>query len=179
MKKLYFIRHGQSELNVSGHFAGITDTPLTAHGRAQAKTAGQKAKTLQLDYIVSSPLSRALETAQIIAGEIGYPTEKVHVNKLFIERDFGELEGKPWSPDLNLDGISDIETHDTILERAALALQFLQELDGVHNILVVSHGSFGRALRSLILPEYVFHNVSTGGSAKHAGIPNAELVNWL
>lgn len=179
MKKLYFIRHGESEMNVKGHVAGITETPLTDLGRRQAKLAGVKAKNLHLDYIISSPLSRALETAQIIAKEIGYPVDKVHVNKLFIERDFGELEGAPWSPDLNLDGISDIETHDTILERAALALQFLQELDGVHNILVVSHGSFGRALRSLILPEHEYVNRSTGGLTKHGALQNAELVNWL
>lgn len=179
MKKLYFIRHGESEMNVAGHFAGVTDTPLTAHGREQARRAGKKARDLHLDYIISSPLSRAHETAQIIAEEIGYPVDEVHVNKLFIERDFGELEGKPWAPDLNLDGISDIETRDTILERAKLALQFLQELEGVHNILVVSHGSFGRAMRSLILPEYQYVNRSAPADGKHGAIPNAELVNWL
>lgn len=178
MKRLYFVRHGLSELNQSGHFAGMTDTPLTATGKKQAKLAAQHAKDLRIDYIVSSPLSRALETAQILAVEIGYPKTKIHVNKLFIERDFGELEGKPYAPDTNLDGISDIETVDTILERARLAVKFLHTLEA-NNILVVSHGSFGRALRSQILPEFPFSNLSTGGSKVKLGLPNAEIVRWI
>jgi uncharacterized phosphatase len=177
MRKLYFVRHGQSEMNVSGHFAGITETPLTAEGREQAKRAGQIAKDFHIDAIVSSPLSRALETAQIIAKELGYSLDKIHINKLFIERDYGELEGKPWAPDLNLDGMSDIETVDTVLERAKLALDFLHTLDA-GNILVVSHGTFGRALRSHILPDYPFHNTTTKDSSQFR-IPNAEIVSWL
>ncbi len=168
MKKLYFIRHGLSVMNQQGVFSGSIDTPLTDEGRKQAKQAGKLARDFGIDYIVSSPLARALETAQIIAGEIGYPTRDIHVNDLFVERHFGELEGKPWSPDLNLDGISDIETVDSLLERAKLALDWLHTLPA-DNILVVSHGSFGRALRRHILPEAIFEE----------RIPNAQIVAWV
>src|SRR5690606_2527197 len=71
MKKLYFIRHGLSVMNRQGVFSGSIDTPLTDEGRKQAKRAGKLARDFGIDYIVSSPLARALETAQIIAGEIG------------------------------------------------------------------------------------------------------------
>lgn len=118
MKKLYFVRHGLSEMNVQGLMAGTTDTPLTDLGRKQAKKAGQSAKDLNINLIVSSPLSRALKTAQIIAQEIGYPKNKIILNQLLIERDHGSLEGKTWSPDLNLDGFSDVETDDTLVERS-------------------------------------------------------------
>jgi uncharacterized phosphatase len=169
MRKLYFVRHGLTEMNVAGLVAGSTETPLTAEGRRQAKYAGQRAKDLNIDYIVASPLSRARETAEIIAKEIGYPIDEIHINELFIERHFGELEGQPWNPDLDLDGIVDIETVDTILERAKLALNFLHSLDA-HNILVVSHGSFGRALRHHLLKEYPFSHTSR--------LANAELQEW-
>jgi uncharacterized phosphatase len=169
MKRLYFARHGLSEMNVKGLVAGKTDTPLTAEGRKQAKRAGQKAKKLTIEVIATSPLSRAHETAQIIAKEIGLPTNKIHVQKLLVERDFGSLEGKLWAPDLNLDGISDIETVDTLIERAKLALEWLHTFEE-DNVLVVGHGAIGRALRSLLHADYPF--------TRHAPLPNAEIIHW-
>ena len=162
-------------MNVSGHVAGVTETPLTLEGRKQAKLAGKKANKLGIDYIVSSPMSRALETAQIIAKEIDYPIKAIHTNNLFIERHFGEMEGKAWSPDLNYDGISDIETVDTVVERARLAIKWLHSLDA-HNILVVSHGAFGRAIRHHLVKEYPFTNQPSTDENK---INNAEIVKWL
>ncbi len=170
MKRLYFIRHGLSELNVQGLIAGITETPLTDEGRKQAKAAGKLAKSYHVDLIVSSPMSRALETAHIIAREIGYSVDDILVHKLVLERDFGSLEGKPWSPDLNLDGIADLETDDTLIARARLALKWLQSLPA-DNILVVSHGGFGRGLRSAIRQESALdHEVR---------LANAEIHQWI
>lgn len=177
MKKLYFIRHGLSEMNIQGLFAGRTETPLTAEGRQQAKAAGVQAKDLNFDFIAASPLQRAVETAQIIAKEIDYPIKKISINMLLIERDFGELEGKPWSPDLDLDGISDIETVDSLLVRTKLALDWIETIDA-DNILIVSHGAFGRALRSLLQPDYPFINVS----ASNRGViqlHNATIYQWM
>lgn len=168
MKNFYFARHGLSEYNKKGLLAGRTECPLTPEGREEAKAAGQKAKTLKLDVIASSPQCRAMETAQIIAKEIGYKEADIHINNLLAERHFGEMEGKPWAPDLNFDGISDVETLDTLMERARLALEWLDSFDG--NVLVVSHGSFGRALRSIMLAEYPFTHPER--------LKNAEIVLW-
>ncbi len=168
MQQLYFIRHGESQFNVQKRFAGRTNTPLTSDGRKQAKAAAKEIKEFGIDLIVSSPLSRALETAKIIAKEIGYPEKDIHINSLVIERDYGELEGKTYSPDLNFDGISDIETDDTLKERAALALRWLETLDA-KKILVVSHGSFGRAFRFHLVDSIDFNHK----------IPNAQVEQWL
>jgi broad specificity phosphatase PhoE len=169
MKKLYYIRHGLTEMNVQGRWAGHIETPLTDVGRAQAKAAGQVAKKHEIDLIVASPLSRALETARIIAKEIGYPADAIVTSKFVIERDFGSLEGKPYDPDLNLDGFSDIETDNTLLERAHLALNWLRNLPE-ENILVVSHGSFGRALRAAIRKE---------AKVSQEKLKNADLQHWI
>lgn len=177
MKRLYFVRHGLSEMNVQGLFAGSIDTPLTDEGRRQASIAGKLAQDLQIDLIVSSPLSRAHETALIIAKEIGYPPEKIHVNSLFTERNFGELEGKAWQPDLNLDGVADIEALDTVLNRAEQAVAFLESRPE-QTILVVSHGAFGRALRSLYMPEFPFANI-TAEAAGTSVNKNAEIVRLV
>jgi broad specificity phosphatase PhoE len=151
MKRLYFTRHGLSEMNKAGLWSGGgIDTPLAPEGKKAAKKAAEDAKGLNIDYIISSPYIRAYETAKIIAKEIDYPIEKIERNSLFIERNFGELEGTPWRIDINIDGFADVETVDSLMERAKLALRHIEAIPDAHNILVVSHGSFGRALRSQI-----------------------------
>ncbi len=170
MKKLYFIRHGLSEMNVAGIVSGRTNTSLTNEGRQQAKIAGQAAKHIKIDLIVCSPLSRAHDTAKIIAKEIGYPIKQLQTNSLLIERDYGQLEGKPWTPDLNLDGVADLETAEMLITRAQLALDWLHTLPAQH-ILVVSHGAFGRAMRSILKPEFDFEHP--------VRLSNAEIHEWL
>lgn len=171
MKKLYFIRHGLSEMNVQGVFAGHSETPLTTEGKNQAAKAGKAAKSLDIDLIVCSPLSRAHDTAKIIAKEIGYSPEDIQVNPTLIERFFGDLEGMPYHPDINMDGIADIETDDVLLVRAQQALKWINSFDSKHNILVVSHGAIGRAIRSLIKDEFPINHEER--------IPNAEIVCWV
>lgn len=170
MKKLYFARHGLSEMNVQGLIAGMTETPLTDEGREQARRAGQAAKDLDIHYIICSPLSRAHETALIIAREMGHPEEEVHTNSLFVERHFGAGEGTPWSPDLDMDGFADAESTETLLNRARMALDFLKTVEA-DNVLVVSHGGFGRALRQLCLDIPL--------SDRGKSIPNAEIFQLI
>jgi putative hydrolase of HD superfamily len=176
MKKLYFVRHGFSQMNELGQWAGRINTPLTDKGRVQAKQAGQAAKDLGIDYIVTSPLVRAYETAQIIAHQIGYPLDKVHTSSLFIERDFGAAEGQPYNPDLDLDGIADIETTDTLLNRAHLALEFLQTVPG-KTILVVGHGAIGRALRHHLHSDMPFSSPAPIENAKITEFDYAKFLN--
>lgn len=175
MKKLYFIRHGLSEMNKSGHFAGTIDTPLTSEGRAQAKTAGENARLLNIDLIVSSPLSRAHETAKIIARQIGYPEDKILVSELLKERHWGDLEGTPHQPVEDLDEVPGAETSHQLLSRAAKALQYLESLPG-ENILVVSHGTFGRALRHHITDDMPFINKISDATIR---LPNGEIICWI
>src|SRR6185312_2514082 len=101
-------------------------------------------------------MKRAHHTAKIIAQEIGYPEDEIALNSLFIERHFGELEGTHWEADMNIDGFADVEMTDTLLHRMHLAYEFLRSLP-FDNVLVVSHGTTGRALRHIIHPEIPFH----------------------
>lgn len=177
MKKLYFVRHGLSELNKSGHFAGSTDTLLSDEGRAQARNAGKHAKQLKIDLIVSSPLSRALETANIIADVINYPKGRILTSSLFVERSWGDFEGKPFRliKDEEFDSIPNSEKASDLIIRAEKALRFLEKQDA-ENILVVSHGTFGRALRHHIIEDMPF--VKEAGDAK-LRLPNGEIICWI
>jgi len=139
MKHLYFVRHGQSQANVDRIFAGQFDTPLTALGKEQAGHAAQQAKKLAIGHIISSPLSRAHDTAKIIAAAIGYPIENIELNSLLMERGFGSAVGLSW--DTNIDGFIDVETMDSVAARAHLAYKHIQALP-YDTILVVGHGTF-------------------------------------
>jgi uncharacterized phosphatase len=178
MKKLYFIRHGLSELNKQNVWSGTIDTALSDEGRAQAKLAGQKAKKLNISLIVCSPLSRTKETAEIIAAQIGYPADKILYSDLLIERHFGDLEGQPHKDtdhELDLDTVPNVETKEMILKRADKALRFLESLKS-DNILVVSHGSFGRAMRHHLMADMPFANSK---SSPENVLPNGEVISWV
>ena len=155
MKQIYFVRHGESELNKAGKWAGTTNTPLTPKGRQQAKTAGQLAKQqgLEFDLILSSPLERAHHTAQHIAAEVGYPNDKIILEPKLIERHYGELENKDHLSIVGAKNLMDerhiekygAEKLDDLQKRADDILSYLNELPH-KRILVVGHGASGRAL---------------------------------
>jgi broad specificity phosphatase PhoE len=79
MPTFYFMRHGECEANVAGTYAGWADSPLTATGIDSAKTEAKQLAEMGIHFthIFSSPLSRALDTAQIIASAVSYDTRQV------------------------------------------------------------------------------------------------------
>lgn len=170
MKHLYFCRHGECEFNAEARWAGSSETPLTQKGIQQSREAGKTAKELGIDYIIASPLSRAYDTAKIIAETIGYPVDRIDANSLLVERHFGSLEAQPWEPDFDMDGIADAEASDSVRERVHLALKHLETIPA-KNILVVSHGHFGRVLRHELHPD-----IPLKGSPR---FPNAEIVQLV
>jgi probable phosphoglycerate mutase len=93
LKRVLYIRHGQSETNLRGIFAGGLDNlALTELGRDQARQAALeiKAQKIKVDKIITSPLYRTQETAKIVAGVIGFDDGKIIVDPRFKEYDIGE-----------------------------------------------------------------------------------------
>lgn len=88
--KLILVRHGQTESNRLGKIQGINDSPLTDEGRRQAESAARALAPDAPFVLYSSPLPRAMQTAQTIGTGVGvWPVE---VEDL-IEMDVGEFEG--------------------------------------------------------------------------------------
>lgn len=155
-------------MNKKGIFSGRTETPLHHEGREQAVAAGQELKQANITCIVVSPMQRAVQTAEIIADQIGYSKHKIITTSLLTERDFGPLEGTEYRPDLeDEEGVESIED---LLTRAQEGYEFLQQLP-YDNILVVSHGAIGRALRHCADPTIPFK--------PSPGFGNAEVVKLL
>lgn len=90
------LRHGESQGNYEGRHQGQADFPLTDAGRDQSRIllARWKSERKQFDLIISSPLARARETAEIIATGLNVPLE---FDPLLMERDNGLMAGL--SPD--------------------------------------------------------------------------------
>ena len=89
-RMIYMIRHGQTELNNAQVLQGRSDHPLNEAGIAQAETASAWfcSQGICFDAVYSSPLSRAIQTAEIVAG-----TQQVIPDERLIEMDYGPYEG--------------------------------------------------------------------------------------
>jgi broad specificity phosphatase PhoE len=88
---LYLARHGETDWNAAGRWQGHTDIPLNGKGRAQAEAVADALQGVGLSGIVSSDLSRAYETAQIVGERLGLPV--AYVDTDLRERAFGPFEG--------------------------------------------------------------------------------------
>jgi probable phosphoglycerate mutase len=85
------LRHGATDWNRQGRFQGRTDIPLNDEGIAQAHAAARRLQSAPPDRIVSSPLVRAVKTAEIAATAFARP---VAIDDGIIECNFGSLEGQ-------------------------------------------------------------------------------------
>jgi probable phosphoglycerate mutase len=84
------LRHGQTSMSVQKRYAGRSDVPLTGIGMRQAVAAAKRLASAGIGVIVSSPLERAVQTAQEVAAVTGVP---VVTDDGFREADFGAWEG--------------------------------------------------------------------------------------
>jgi len=84
------VRHGRTSLNAEGRFRGRLDVPLDDEGRRQAEAAAERLAAVDLAAVYSSPLRRALETAQPIAARHGL---EVQIEERLVDLDHGAWEG--------------------------------------------------------------------------------------
>lgn len=91
MKTIYLIRHGEISATKPRRFIGRTELPLTSHGKEQIASLGQMlARHSRFDQLVCSPLSRCLESGQILAGNL---ETRVETDDGLSEIDLGDWEG--------------------------------------------------------------------------------------
>lgn len=161
---LTLLRHGESDWNLSLRCQGQDDrAQLTAEGRAQARDAAELLHARQIDLIVSSDLTRALETADCVAAALGVGRV---VDPLVRERSFGYLEGGPLSAVTadrsGIDGgvLVDPDARpaggESFRDVAVRARRFLEKAELAwpdRHVLVVTHGGFIRALRAIVAGE--------------------------
>ena len=145
--KICMTRHGETEWNAKGLLQGHEDIPLNENGRAQALKLAKHLAQTKWDIIISSPLSRAKETAEIIGREVG--ANAVIVEPDLIEKDFGEASGTTKEerdrlyPDRNYPGM---EEWEHVIKRTRAVLDRCTTKYADQNIVIVSHSSVTKAL---------------------------------
>lgn len=150
--KIYVVRHGQTDYNINGLFQGRKDIPLNSVGVKQAEETAQKFKNIPVDIILVSPLTRAKETAKYISNVIGV---KPIIEQDLIERNFGDMEGKPNREDCNIKMLLDYEKNYNICNVEPIQSLFKRVSDCLDkiidnymgkNILLVTHGGVAQAI---------------------------------
>lgn len=165
MVELYFIRHGVTESNASGHLQGHRDVPLSAQGRREAEATAAHLKALLPGPVrlYSSPLRRAMETAETVAGALGVP---ITADAAWMEMDVGDLSGHSWAeaqtlwPEhtslwyrdtrrVHFPGAA--ESIAAFMDRVQDATRSLLAADAATPILVVTHGgALNIAMRTVL-----------------------------
>jgi len=89
--RIYLARHGETEWNKIHRFQGRSDLPLNREGEKQARALAIALKEVEFTAIYSSPLSRALQTAQFVKEY--HPSTPIFKEEGFLEMDLGEFDG--------------------------------------------------------------------------------------
>jgi broad specificity phosphatase PhoE len=150
--ELYLVRHGETEWSRARRHTGRTDLPLSAAGEAEAAALGRHLRGLEVDRVLSSPLTRAVTTARLA----GFG-DRAELADALLEFDYGDYEGRTtpeiratrpgW--DLFRDGCPGGETVEDAAGRARALLAKLAAADGRN--LLFSHGHQLRILTACFL----------------------------
>lgn len=156
------VRHGLTELNRDKRVGGLMDVPLIEEGRKQAQEASGAFEGTLFDVVVSSPLVRALETAEIVTG---VQRANIVVEEGCIERSFGEMEGLPATevgerfPEVRYKRVGHVdyslnppggEPFDRMHERAGRFLDHLLKSYAGKRVVVFAHENFLQQLHGVI-----------------------------
>jgi uncharacterized phosphatase len=162
MTLLYLVRHGETDWNLQRRIQGSTDIPLNQTGRLQARSTGRLLARRSWDAIISSPLSRAAETAAIIADELGLPAPQI-VDDI-VERAYGEAEGLD---DIELarrfpgtTPVAGRESRQEVSARVTPALLEIGENRPGQHVIITTHGGVIRTVLEAVAP----------GSDVHRGV---------
>ena len=168
---IYLLRHGETDWNKTGLLQGHTDIPLNENGRKQVRDTAQKlsASAAKMDLIISSPLQRAHESAEIVARQLDYPIENIIVEPMLIERSFGAGEGRTLAermkkfPDNDYPGM---ESQTDLIQRAGSAFRrIVNKYSDAENILLTAHGAILFALLEAVAEAFMKSSIVDAGTA--------------
>lgn len=166
--KYWFVRHGRSHNNVA-EIANCTpedDQGLTEEGEENARDAAKDLADAGITKIFSSPMPRALQTAQIIARELGLGEDAVVAEPALTEIDFGDFNGKhigDWIEHRQQyaqfsGALGGGESHRDVAVRVGQCIEKLEKEFAGETILLAGHGAIGEGLLAL-------QNFSSDGDA--------------
>ena len=165
------VRHGQTQGNVNHKMDGVTDTPLNDTGRRQSEYAAERLKNEKFDFVFTSNLKRASETASIIVAKnvsLKNKESKLVELEMLRERNMGIYEGvsyTEYNEAVEKDGCARHEhlpkDGESISDVRQRCIEFIKKISGISptsikdvpRILVVAHGFVLAQLIGLIYEE--------------------------
>lgn len=177
--KIYVVRHGQTDYNINGLFQGRKDIPLNSAGIKQAEETAQKFKNIPVDIILVSPLTRAKETAKYISNVTGI---KPVIEQDLIERNFGDMEGKPNREDCNIKmlldyeknyNICNVEPIQSLFKRVSDCLDKIIDKYMGKNVVLVTHGGVAQAI------DIYFHGFPENKDLQSIALKNCEVREYV
>lgn len=149
--KIYLIRHGQTDWNLQGRFQGREDIQLNENGMKQAIECGNALKGEEFKAVITSPLSRARKTAEIIAEIVS--VDQVIVDEGIIERDFSKVSGmtpREREAFYASGEKDDKEPWEHLYKRMITCIRKYAEKFYGQNIIMVSHGASINSVLSVL-----------------------------
>ena len=151
---ILLIRHGETDWNHQGRRQGRRDVPLNEAGREQMRRCAEQLRGLHVDTILTSPLSRATESAAILADALGVDEQTIRREAGLIERDFGDVDGMT-ERELRAyrarGGNQKIEPLYLVRERMMRTILNVARHEKHQNVVVVSHSA---AIKSVMVRLY-------------------------
>ena len=181
MLKTHFglLRHGQTDWNINFLLQGVTDIPMNQTGIEQVRLAASAIHRQDWDIVLTSPLGRARQTAEILLEEVGF--DSMVEEQLLIERSFGEAEGlshEQWREKYsNLDEIPGGESRTELAARSQLLLDSVASRFAGKRVLAVSHGALIRTLIAIASQNQLPREGERLGNAS-LNIMGHEQDNW-
>lgn len=176
--RVALVRHGETDWNIDGRLQGSSDIPLNDIGRQQARDAGSVLAADEWDTLVSSPLSRAAETADIIGDIVGLPRSADHDD--LAERHFGRAEGMTgydaWAywPDGRYPGAE--SSHDLAV-RGRRGLDRIVDTHPGESVIAVAHGGIIRAILHTVTG-HPAPRIANAGISVLVGQRSGSDVDW-
>ena len=172
------VRHGETDWNVQGRLQGQTDIPLNDSGKIQARKCGEFLSNDHWDVIISSPLKRAKETADIIGEFVDSP---IIIKEEFIEKYFGDAEGL--SADEREAAFIDKnypnqENQENLRERLLKGLQDIVTEYPEKKVIVVAHGAVIHMILRMMSNENIVSKQTRLSNACLSTI-KYELHSWI
>ena len=173
--KVYVIRHGETIENANNCLVGRINSSLTKKGIEQAKKLSTFFENKKIDLIISSPLDRCKQTAQLISNKIPI----IYSNDL-LGRDHGEFTGKPrdsinfdeyWNYNKNIK-YEKAESVKDLYNRVAKLIEDIKQKYNDKNIIIVTHSGIIRVLY------YYFKGIPKDGILSEITIKNCQIFEY-
>lgn len=173
---LYVVRHGKTIWNEQRKVQGISDIPLTDEGRKETQELVPLVKKLNIDVVISSPLSRAKETAKILVDS----KLPINIDDRIKERDWGMNEGANidevdkwdcWDVILNTK-VQNIECIQDFMYRVSDFIEDIKEKYKNKNVLIVTHSAVSRVIH------YLLESIPEDANLSRINIPNLRIIEY-